>query len=59
MKIPKCLKSVTGKHSWKKEKFGVINLEQTKNGRYRQIYGTYAIQPYCRYCGMVDDRKVK
>lgn len=43
MKLPKCPKTVSGKHSF-----------VTK---YFYISGIYA--PSCDYCGLVDDRKTK
>jgi len=58
MKVPKCPKSVSGKHSWVKERFGVVGAEKdSKTGLYAPKFGMFKIRPHCRYCKMVDDRK--
>ena len=49
----KCPKTLSGKHYWKKEKWGTIGVK--KNGGYE--FGIYKITPFCIYCGIIDDRK--
>lgn len=47
MKVPKCPKTVTGKHTWKK-----INLYYDG-----EKWHSFEIKPVCIYCGLIDDRK--
>ena len=54
MKIPKCPKTVSGKHKWKTKNWGV-----TEEINMVPIYGTFKITPNCEYCGLIDDRKTK
>jgi hypothetical protein len=66
MKIPKCTKAITGEHKWITEKWGVVGMKEEKHEGYFGIgntsitmpkYGTLKITPYCKYCGMIDDRQ--
>ena len=50
MKIPKCSKTISGKHEFVK-KYG---------NDYGRNYGdSWYKYPECRYCGLIDDRKLK
>jgi len=48
MKIPKCPKTVSGKHKW---------IEGCKELWIEDDVHLFKLQPYCAYCGMTDDRK--
>jgi len=45
MKIPKCLKTVTGKHSWSYLQWDFLK----ETYRHRSA-------PSCKFCGIFDDR---
>ncbi len=55
MKIPKCPKTVTGKHNWQTEKVGIVKiLDWSKN---ECEWGVRKITPICLHCGLIDDSK--
>jgi hypothetical protein len=66
-KLPKCPKTVSGKHKWGADIKSVPKYEFVK--RYDPIFkmetsdlqltgwGKIHIYPVCEYCGLIDDRK--
>jgi len=60
MRIPKCSKTVTGKHKWIRERLGMkVEKYNIITHDFVPIFGTLKITPYCEYCGLIDDRKLK
>jgi len=70
MKIPKCPKTVSGEHRWieyeygmtgfRDETFSLASLHGEKKESYTHSvpeYGWKKIEPYCKLCGLIDDRK--
>ncbi len=53
MRIPKCTRTVTGKHRWRTESWGMIELEMSGKAH----FGKYKVTPFCDLCKMIDDRK--
>ncbi len=62
MKIPKCSKTATGKHHWLVDEdcpmYG--SLKECQKAPCCPEHGhLYYNIPTCKYCGMVDDKKLK
>ena len=55
MKIPKCPKTVTGKHKFCNTSYKVFHTSTDRVGACVTVQRPIV----CDYCGLIDDRKVK